>query len=303
MGNPTASLSRDFHKLTLDKMREALRKNDMSLFELEILNFIVEPLSKDVKSDYAMRVCEEFGSLVFTDDRHTRFQSINHVFGKNVKWVLENLERNRELIEKRNKENEIRLTQEQIVEKLGILSNRLYVIWNEHFHVDLVINKIYISLKNNRAVIRYEMKACEIHDCDYKMPYDFNNRMLSVVLLRDVLIVRFFNKDVDDLIRDSLKSRDHYEDNNYDEGYLDINAVLADIIEESLYIDSSFTNDILPLYNKDENILAINLSREAEESIVKEWTLILSKMRFSHIEKVKELEKSIANLKHHIKMT
>jgi hypothetical protein len=303
MEKASALFLRDFHKLTLDKMREALRRNDMFLFELEVLNFIIEPLDKDNRTDYVIKVCEEFGSLVFTDDRHTRFQSINHAFSKNIKWVLDNLEKNRKLIEERIKESEIRLTQEQIAEQLKILANRLYIVWDEYFHVDLVVNKVYVSLKHNRAVIRYEMKACEIHDCDYKMPYDFNNRMLSVILLRDKLIVRFYNKDVDDIIRDSLKSRGDYEDDNYDEGYLDISAVLSDIIEESLYRDSSFTEDILPLYKKDENILSMVMNREIEESIVKEWTLTISKMRKSHIEKVNELEKSIKNLKHHIKMT
>ena len=72
---------------SLNKIREALRKNDDSSFIAEVLNFLANPFESLTHFDEYARIVLEFKALVLSENRLDNYKSYAKLLDTNLKWV------------------------------------------------------------------------------------------------------------------------------------------------------------------------------------------------------------------------
>ena len=73
------------HQLSLNKIRDFLRRNDFNGYVLEILQFANHPIKN--RSDENTKLILEFNSLVLTEERRVIYNEYANILDKNLQWI------------------------------------------------------------------------------------------------------------------------------------------------------------------------------------------------------------------------
>jgi len=248
------------HQLSLNKIRDFLRRNDFNGYVLEILQFASHPIKN--RSDENAKLILEFNSLVLTEERRVIYNDYFHLLDKNLRWVKDYFVEH--IV---GKDYESKLT--DLTEKLA------KVVLNKYPHITIASKKVEKLLSWENTLVRSQCYSSSIKFYDPEEVLDHNEGYSKLYDGRRVLhplnysLLFYFSKVGVDFI---IKNKASEEDTSMIPGLGLDPELFRDDCYYTLFPEQLLNDEfILPTY---------------EDLILEKWEEILSEWEISRVSRL-----------------